>query len=127
MLLIVAHHFVVNSGVGKEFDYSNISPNMLYLRLFGMWGKTAINVFIMISGYFLCEMAMTWQRWLKVYLQWKGYRIVIFVILLLVGYETVSIKSVFNLMFDVVRNINNGFISSFLLFYLFIPFYNLLL
>lgn len=78
MLLIIAHHFVVNSGVMAEFDFRNINSNMLFLQLFGMWGKTAINIFILISGYFLCEMTFTWQRWLKVYLQWKFYRIVIF-------------------------------------------------
>lgn len=127
MLLIVAHHFVVNSCVVDQFDFLSISANMLYLQIFGMWGKTAINVFVLISGYFLCEIAMTWQRWLKIYLQWKGYRIFIFIVFCLLGYEELSVINIIKLVFDVVRGINNGFVGSFLFFYAFIPFFNLLL
>lgn len=127
MLLIISHHLVVNSGVAQQYDFSNISLNMIFMQLFGMWGKTGINAFILISGYFLCEMTLNWQRWLKVYLQWKSYRFVIFLILLIVGYESVSLKGLISLLIEIARNINDGFIASFLLFYFYIPFYNLLI
>lgn len=51
MLFIVAHHSVVNSGIAEQFDIFHITPNMMFLQLWGMWGKTAINVFILITGY----------------------------------------------------------------------------
>lgn len=127
MLLIVAHHFVVNSGVMAQFDFLIINSNLVFLQLFGMWGKTAINIFVLISGYFLCEMTLTWQRWLKVYLQWKIYRILIFISLLFVGYESLTMAGLFKIIFETVRSVNHGFIGSFLFFYLLVPFYNLFL
>ena len=59
MFAIVAHHFVVNSGVTANFDFNKITANMVFLQLFGMWGKTAINSFVMISGYFMCTSYLT--------------------------------------------------------------------
>lgn len=127
MLLIIAHHFVVNSGVTNCYDFSHITPNMVFLQLWGMWGKTAINVFVMISGYFMCTSKLTVKRFGKVYLEAKFYKIIIFFILLLCGYETPSFGRIFKLIFGLVKNVNNGFTASFLMFYLLIPFYNLLL
>ena len=60
MLTIVAHHFVVNSGIMEE--YGDITVNMIFLQLYSMWGKIAINAFVMITGYFMCTSRLTWKR-----------------------------------------------------------------
>lgn len=127
MLLIVAHHFVVNSGVTALYDFHDVSPNMLFLQLWGMWGKTAINVFILISGYFMCQSRLTLRRFGKVYLEAKFYVVLIYFILLIVGYETKTVDRLLNVLFGFIRNPGNGFTSSFLMFYLFVPFYNMLI
>jgi hypothetical protein len=127
MLLIVAHHYVVNSGVTANYDFNHITVNMVFLQLWGMWGKTAINVFILISGYFMCTAKLTVKRFSKVFLETCFYHFIIFLILLIAGYETVGLKRIFKLVFAYIYGANNGFTSSFLMFYLFIPFYNLLL
>ena len=47
MLMIVAHHFVVNSGLTSAEGPMAATPtaaNTLYLWLFGMWGKTGTNL-----------------------------------------------------------------------------------
>lgn len=43
MLLIIAHHYVVNSGFSKLYDFDNITGNMIFLQLFGFGGKIGIN------------------------------------------------------------------------------------
>lgn len=59
MLLIVAHHYVVNSDVGNLIAADPLAINSLFLRLFGMWGKTGINCFVLITGYFMCQSKIT--------------------------------------------------------------------
>lgn len=54
MLLIIAHHFVVNSGILDKAYEAPLSANSIFLFLFGAWGKTGINCFMMITGYFMC-------------------------------------------------------------------------
>ena len=84
MLLIVAHHFVVNSGITEVYDLKGSPVNTLFLELWGMWGKTAINVFVLISGYFMCTSKLTWKRFLKIVMEVKFYHIVMFSILLVI-------------------------------------------
>lgn len=66
MFLIVCHHFVVNSTVSHQFNFYVLTPNMLFLQLFGMWGKTMINVFVLITGYFMCTSKLTFFRIFKI-------------------------------------------------------------
>lgn len=127
MLAIVAHHFVVNSGLMEHYDYRNPTVNMYFLELWGMWGKTAINVFVLISGYFMCRQKWTWRRWFKLYFEVKFYEIIGYIVFILIGYEKLAVKELLMKIFSVVMNINNGFTSSFLAFYLLIPFLNILL
>ena len=44
MLMIIAHHYVVNSGIMDAFEVGSTSMNYVFLTLWGMWGKTGINV-----------------------------------------------------------------------------------
>lgn len=127
MLAIIAHHSVVNSGIADNYDFSNITANMVFLQLWGMCGKTAINVFVMITGYFMCTSKLTWKRFLKMWMEAKFYKIIFFIIFLCAGYEVVNVKSIFKLLFGYIYGINGGFVSSFLVFYLFIPFLNVLI
>lgn len=56
MLVIVAHHYVVNSGVIQEvYDSPTLSSNYIFMLLFGWGGKTGINCFVLITGYFMCK------------------------------------------------------------------------
>lgn len=37
MLIIIAHHYVVLSGITEFFDYDTLPANMLFLQFLG-WG-----------------------------------------------------------------------------------------
>ena len=56
MFVIVAHHYVVNSGVYPAVIESGncLSFKSLFYLLFGWCGKTAINCFLLITGYYMC-------------------------------------------------------------------------
>lgn len=129
MLLIVAHHYVVNSGlmaVDGPIYTEPTSWKSLFLLLFGAWGKTGINCFILITGYFMCTSKITLRKFLKVLGEIKFYRIIGWIIFLGVGYEAFSIVKLVKLMLP-VSNIEQNFSGCFLLFYLCIPFLNILI
>ena len=44
MLLIVAHHYVVNSGLVQLYDFNHITGNMIFLQLFGFAGKMLVSI-----------------------------------------------------------------------------------
>ena len=127
MITIVAHHFVVNSTVVKQYNYLNPNLNQYFLEVWGMWGKTAINSFILISGYFLCKQTLTWQRYIKLVAQIIFYSVVIHLIFLATGYEPFTLKGIYMSAFRELSYINNGFTASFLTFYAFVPIYNIVI
>ena len=115
MLAIIAHHYVVNSGIQEYFTYGSFPDrNMLFLQLWGMWGKTAINVFVLISGYFMCTSNLTWKRFLKVYLEVKFYILLGYFVFVGSGYTAFHGREFLHTLFSTFTNVNSGFTSSFL-------------
>ena len=129
MLMIVAHHYVVNSGLtirGGGPLLSDISiENGFFLTLFGAWGKTGINCFMMITGYFMCTSKISLRKFVKLIGQIYFYRWLIYLIFLILGYESVTPLRVFKLILP-FWNITDGFISCFIAFWLTIPFWTIL-
>lgn len=125
MLMIVAHHFVVNSGLGEVLSNNPLAIKSIFLYWFGMWGKTGINCFLLITGYFMCKSQITFRKFLKLLLEIYLYRIVIYLILLAAGYEVLTYKRIFVLLMP-VWGFTTNFVSCFLGFYLTIPFLNIL-
>ena len=125
MLLIVTHHYVVNSGLMDVMSENPASFRSLYLYLIGMWGKTGINCFVLITGYFMCRSNITLRKFLKLFLEVMFYNIMIWTIFVATGYESFSIKMMLKDILP-ITSIHDGFTSCFLVFYLFIPFLNIL-
>lgn len=129
MLLIIAHHYVVNSGLssldGPLYD-DNFSVKSIIMFLFGAWGKTGINCFIMITGYFMCTSQITAKKYVKLLLEVFLYKIVIYLLFLCIGLETFSVMSLVDRLL-IIRNVKDNFVGCFLLFYLLIPFLNILI
>ena len=127
MLVIVAHHYVVNSGVIQEVVAGNIvSPGSLFLLLFGWGGKTGINCFVLITGYYMCKSKITLKKFLRLFLEWEFYAISIFFLFLVTGYSEFSIVAFAEALLPIF-SIGKGFLTAYLLFFCFIPFVNLLI
>ena len=128
MLSIVAHHYVVNSGAIEAISQAGEGPNALLLQLWGMWGKTAINVFVLITGYFMCEMDFRWRRVAKLVFQIEFWKVALLPLFLFAGLPLkAGIKGALSIAFLPLLSVNDGFTASFLVFYLAMPFLKLLI
>ena len=64
MLLIVAHHFSVHSHLISDTPIINV-----YLqRALATGGKVAVNLFVLISGYFMINSTFKFKKLLKLIL-----------------------------------------------------------
>ncbi len=123
MLMIIAHHFVVNSGVMETVLAHPGEANSYFLLVFVAWGKTGINCFVFITGYFMCKSNISLRKFLKLVIQVWCYYILFYVIFIIAGQNTFSLYKTVRVLFP-VKNMTDDFISSFIVFYLFIPFLN---
>lgn len=127
MLAIVAHHYVVNSGLMTLInEKSSQGLNSLFLLLFGCWGKIGINCFVLITGYYMCKSNISLRKFLKLFLEWMFYRVVIYAGFLISGYQSFSIKELVTVLIPYF-SITDGFTACYTIFFLFIPFLNILI
>lgn len=127
MLLVIAHHYVVNSGVMECFTYDSLTANMYYLQCFGAFGKIAINCFVLITGYFMLTSKWSWKKWLKLYIEVKFYTLLIYLIFVVCGYHAFNYHECLEVVFNVLFEFGNNYAPSFLALYLLIPFINTLI
>jgi len=91
-----------------------------------MWGKTGINCFVMITGYFMCKSGISLRMFMKLLFEVYFYKIIITVIFLFTGYA----KPTFNVLFFTlvpIQGFSKSFVACFMVFYLLIPFLNILI
>ena len=106
--------------------YSNpTAPRSIFLLLFGAWGKTGINCFVLITGYFMCMSNISLRKFAKLLGQIYFYKIIIYLIFLLTGYNPFSFSGFMNIILP-VTSVSTGFTSTYLIFFLCIPFLNIL-
>lgn len=91
--------------------------------LFGWGGKTGINCFVLITGYFMCTSSITLRKFVKLVAQILFYNVLFYLLFTVTDYEPFSIKEAIKVLIP-VRSLTNDFTSCFLVFYLFIPFLN---
>ncbi len=126
MMLIVAHHYVVNSGLTDVMSAAPTSWRTVFLLIFGAWGKTGINCFVLITGYFMCKSQITLKKFLKLVLEVQLYKIIFFIVFLVAGLQTFTLTSFITVLLPIGR-LSAGFPSCYLMFFLLIPFLNILI
>ena len=126
MLLLIAHHYVVNSGLLQAVNSAPISLDGTLTLLLGQFGKALINSFVMITCYFMCTAKITLKKFLKLLLQVMFYRLVILIVFAIVNGNILSLSFIksFALELIPVKSIGSSFVNAFLVFYLLIPFLN---
>lgn len=127
MLLIVAHHYVVNSGLSSIMHQNPSALRSLFLFVFGAWGKTGINCFLLITGYFMCTSKITVKKFAKLYLELAFYKMAVYAVFGLLGISPFSLKGFFLSAVSFMQYVGTGFFCAYLLFYLCIPFLNILI
>lgn len=128
MLLIIASHYVSNSGLidpGGPVFAQPLDPRSLFLLIFGAFGKTGINCFVLITGYFMCTSHITARKFCKLLGEVMLYRLLLLPFWI-TGYEPFTFGALIQALLPVTE-IGTEFVQCYLLFYLCIPFLNILL
>lgn len=129
MLMIVAHHYVAHSGLLTPDSIMSLNPNSsntTFLCIFGLWGKTGINCFLMITGYFMCTSKISMRKFVKLMLWIYLYKLIIYGAFLATGHETIDFQRIIKLIMPVWGFYTN-FTDCFIAFWLTIPFWNILI
>lgn len=120
MILIVLFHYIANCN----FQYTNLTLNNLIIKSCLFFGELGVNLFILITGYYLCNSKMNLKKLILLIGEVCFYNLLGYFI----GYNIGYIDSFTNL--SIVFPIITGyywFITAYLLVYILSPYFNKLI
>lgn len=124
MLAIIAHHMVVNSGSFYLMSPTDLSAQAFFIKLWGMWGKTAINSFVLITGWFMCTSRLTWKKYVRLLAQVYFWKLAVWIFFCAIYRTWPQPGDFVAILVYPFRYVDDGFMASFLAMYLMIPFLN---
>ncbi len=124
MLGIIATHFVYHGGF--RFASDTITVNRLYQQFLFTGGNLGVNLFVLISGYFLVTShGIKTEKLLKMWLQVFTYSVVLYLIFMAAG-RPLSVKELVQSLLPITFS-QWWFASTYFVMYLLSPFVSKLL
>lgn len=118
MILIIAHHFSVHSTLPDNVSWFN---KFIY-NAFAIGGKVAVNVFVLISGFFMVKSKFKLRKLLLLIWQTLFYSSIIYFILILFGFYSFDINQMLSYILKFYTKY--WFMTNFLILYALSPFLN---
>ena len=124
MILIIAHHFSLHGGFGVVQSKPLI--NRIWILWLQLGGKIGVNIFVLISGYFLVSSpAFKLKKVLKLWLQLFFYSIVIYAVFVGTGGVDFNFKQMVAKALPILTQ-EWWFASTYFILYLISPYLNML-
>lgn len=125
MIGVIAHHFAYHGGF--DFSMENISINRLWIQFILMGGKIGVNIFVLISGYFLIIFSGgKTKKVLRLWLEIFTYSILIFAVFIFLGLEPFEIKEFIERFFPITYS-RWGFASTYFMLFFISPYISMAL
>ncbi len=126
MLFIILHHISVhgNWGNGGVFFPEELTINAFFLQTILPLGKIGVNLFVLISGYFLVNSTRdTWPKIAKLWLELLFYSITISLVFVVIDNTELTTRQIVSI-FTPVFSYTWWFASTYLLMLALSPFIN---
>lgn len=124
MILIIMHHFSYHSGYILDSSVSVL--NKVTVDVFLIGGKIGVNIFLIISSYFLINKEFKPSRLIKLALEIFFYSSIIYLLFLITGQIEFSFESLIHNFFPILT-LRYWFITPYFIVYLLSPLINKLI
>lgn len=122
MFLIVLHHYCIHSGFIELINPCRLTGNMVFIQFMSLGGKVGVNIFFLISGYFMIHSTMKWKKVTRLLFQIFSINLLVFIFLRLLGYSYTT--SDYLKIIPLIFSVPSSFISSYLVVYILSPVVN---
>ncbi len=121
MLLIVASHFSFHGGMPLNQASYPLTINLFFAQILSSGGKLGVNIFVLISGYFLATRTVKVTNLIRLWLSTFFYSIIIFAVFVSTGKVNFSVSGLAKAFFPITAN-QYWFVSCFFTLMLLSPF-----
>ena len=120
--MIVAHHFSVHGNF--DFPINTVTINRLWIQFIQIGGKIGVDVFVLISGYFLITAdSLKINKVIKMWIQIFTYSVLIYVLFVVLRLTPFSVKDLVKSALPITYD-RWWFASGYFVLYLLSPFIN---
>lgn len=116
MFLIVLHHGVVHGNLNFT---GSLDVNKLFLSLFIFGGKFGVNIFVLISGYFLCRASFSMRKVSKILGEILFYIIIVLSFVIVFFYDSITYERIVSCIYPY-----QGFAVNYIYLYILFPYIN---
>ena len=120
VFLICLTHFCGFSG----FQWSSLTPGLYTIQCMSLGGRMGVNVFILITGYFLVNKSFSGKKVIRLYMEVFFYSISLCLLTSLVFGENMTAQDWHMALMPISSN-KYWFATAYITLYLFVPFLNL--
>ena len=125
MIMIIAHHFACHSNF--DFPLTEVTFNRVWIQFMHLGGKIGVDVFVLISGYFLInQKEIKVNKVLKIWLQVLFYSMVSFFVFMYIGLKDFSAEDLLHHLLPITYK-QSWFAGTYLVLYILSPYINILL
>lgn len=123
ILWIVGFHYCFKGG----YHFTGLSLNHVIVKTFWMFGEWGVNMFMLLTGFFMCEKTFRMKKLMNLLLQVQFYTILTAYLAYRLGFfSIVGKKNWFLFFFPVITN-RYWYVTAYVLIYILMPFINLFL
>lgn len=121
MILIIMFHYVYKSG----YNYDGLNLNSFIVKFFYYFGELGVNLFILITGYFMIKSKFSFKKLVLLITSVNFYYLLSVVIgyYLKIDYFDFTFKNIVLSFFSCIFN-RYWFITAYLIIYIFSPYIN---
>ena len=91
MLLIISFHYVFHSG----YVFEQLNYNSFIVKTFYFFGELGVNIFFLITGYFLVTGKFSIKKFIKLILEVNFYYIVSLILVPMINKEDINFLEIF--------------------------------
>lgn len=121
MFLIVMHHYAVHGGF--QLLEKDLSLNKIIIQILSGGGQLGVNLFILISGYFLIDSEFKINKLLKLIFETFFYSVIILLFIVSKSNLNIGIKDIIISCLPITYS-SYWFITCYVVLYLFIDYIN---
>lgn len=122
MFMIIFHHYCLFGGFFEQYDLTTLTPNTVLTQFFALGGKIGVNIFFLITGYFMVYKTMRPQKAWKLIYQVFTINLIVCIFLVSMG-EHLSKREIFAVI-PLLTDVPISFIVNYLMVYLLSPIIN---
>lgn len=121
ILLITFHHIAFNTGILKMNGSNRVIADFLVIG-----GKFGVNIFVLISSYFLCKKNIKFSKIIQLVFQVLFYSLLLYFLALFLFQEEFHLKAAITFFFPIIFK-KWWFVTAIIALYVIHPFLNLLI